>query len=79
MYIGITVDMKRYNGETVDLRLSDYLTIKKVIEIAWKIKKVDEMPNSGFWVRIRNKDIVCSGYESLVESGVTNGDHIEVL
>lgn len=79
MYIGITVDLKNYGGETFDIRISDFLTIKKVVEITWQIKKVQGIPSEGFWVRVSNKEKVCSGYESLVNSGITNGDRIEIL
>ncbi|WP_019240846.1 MULTISPECIES: EsaB/YukD family protein [Bacillus] len=79
MYIGITVDMKNYTGEVFDLRISNFLTIKKVIDICWQIKRIEECPADGYWIRVINKEKVCSGYASLIDSGITNGDRIEIL
>lgn len=79
MYIGITVDLSNYNGEIFDLRISDFLTIRKVVEISWQIHKMEMAPPEGYWVKIENKDKVCSGYESLMDSGITNGDKIKIL
>ena len=79
MYIGVTVDLNKYGAEPIDLRISNYLTIRKVVEIAWQIQKIDDPPPSGYWVKILNKEKVCSGYEVLLDCGITNGDRIEIL
>ena len=79
MYIGITIDLKNYSGEVFDMRLSNFLSIRKVIEICWDVKQIKVNPSEGFWVRVVNKEKVCSGYETLMESGITSGDRIEIL
>lgn len=79
MYIGITMDLRKYKNEVFDLRISNFLTIKKVIEICWEIKGIDKKPADGYWVRIVNKERVCAGYETLHDSGITTGDRIEIL
>lgn len=79
MYIQITIDLKNYTGDVLDLRLSNYHTIKKMVEIVWQAKKITIPPREGYWVRIQNKEIVCEGTQTLVDSGITNGDRIEIL
>ena len=79
MYINITVDLKNYTGETFDLRISNFLTIRKVVEICWKVKEINAIPAEGYWIRVVNKEKICSGYETLLDSGITSGDRIEIL
>ncbi|WP_419884064.1 EsaB/YukD family protein [Peribacillus sp. B-H-3] len=79
MYIQLTVDLKNYSGEVFDLQLSNYLSIKKVIEVIWQVKNLSRPPREGYWIRIQNKKFVCSGNGTLLESGITNGDRIEIL
>lgn len=79
MYINITVDLRNYTGEAFDLRISNFLTIRKVVEICWKVKEIKGIPAEGYWIRIVNKEKICTGYETLLDSGITNGDRIEIL
>ncbi|MGN1385012.1 MAG: EsaB/YukD family protein [Bacillus sp. (in: firmicutes)] len=79
MYIGLTVDLRNYTGEVFDLRISNFLTIRKVIDICWKVKEIENAPAEGYWIRVVNKEKICSGYETLLDSGITSGDRIEVL
>ncbi len=79
MYINITVDLKNYNGDVFDLRLSNYHTVKQLVHIVWQAKAISTPPKEGYWVRIQNKEKVVTGGESLLESGITNGDRIEIL
>ncbi|PLT31479.1 EsaB/YukD family protein [Peribacillus deserti] len=79
MYIQVTVDLKNYTGDVFDLQLSNFLSIKKVIDIVWQVKKVADQPREGYWIRVQNKDVVVQGYGSLQENGITNGDRIEIL
>ena len=44
MYIEITIDVKNYINEVFDLRLSDYHSVKKVIDIVWQTKSISESP-----------------------------------
>ncbi|MBM7649224.1 putative ubiquitin-like protein YukD [Bacillus ectoiniformans] len=79
MYIQLTIDLRNYQKEKLDLRLSNYLPIKKVAEIAWEVKKIEESPRTGCWVRVVNKDKVFSGNRTLAECGITSGDRLEIL
>ncbi|HZG70412.1 MAG TPA: EsaB/YukD family protein [Chondromyces sp.] len=79
MYIQITVDLRNYSGSTFDLRLSNYHSIQKVVEIAWQAKGLEKEPRPGYWVRVENKQLVCPGYLTLAESGITTGDRLEIL
>ncbi|CAH0347675.1 EsaB/YukD family protein [Bacillus sp. CECT 9360] len=79
MYIQVTVDLQHYTGEVFDLQISNYLSIKKVIEIIWQVKKIAEQPKDGYWIRVQNKEFVCTGYETLLDSGITTGDRVEIL
>ncbi|RFU63104.1 EsaB/YukD family protein [Peribacillus glennii] len=79
MYIQVTVDLQNYTGEVFDLQISNYLSVKKVIEIVWQVKKIEERPKEGYWIRVQNKELVCPGYDSLVDAGITTGDRVEVL
>ena len=79
MYIEITIDVKNYINEVFDLRLSDYHSVKKVIDIVWQTKSISESPRDGYWVRVANKQLVLSGNERLVDCGITTGDRLEII
>ncbi|PLR67752.1 MULTISPECIES: EsaB/YukD family protein [Bacillaceae] len=79
MYIEVTIDLKHYTGETFDLRLSNYHSVKKVIDIVWQAKCISDPPREGYWVRVPNKQIVLSGSHKLVDCGITTGDRFEIL
>ncbi|PLR82275.1 EsaB/YukD family protein [Bacillus sp. V33-4] len=79
MYIELTVDLKNYKKDTFDLRLSNYHSVKKVIDIVWQAKSISKPPREGYWVRIPNKQIVLSGTDKLVDCGITTGDRLEIL
>ncbi|WP_054950772.1 EsaB/YukD family protein [Numidum massiliense] len=79
MYIEITIDLKHYTGETFDLRLSDYHSIKQVVDIVWQAQQIGVEPREGYWVRIPNKHVVFSGRDKLVDCGITTGDRLEIL
>ncbi|WP_243290999.1 EsaB/YukD family protein [Bacillus sp. FJAT-47783] len=79
MYIEITVDLKNYTGETFDLRLSNYHSIKKVIDIVWQAKHISKPPREGYWIRVSNKHAVFSGSDKLLDCGITTGDRLEIL
>ena len=44
MYIEITIDVKNYINDVFDLRLSDYHSVKKVIDIVWQINLFLNLP-----------------------------------
>ena len=79
MYIEITIDAKKYTNEVFDLRLSDYHSVKKVIDIVWQTKSISKPPREGYWVRVVNKQLVLSGNERLVDRGITTGDRLEII
>ncbi|ARW41416.1 putative ubiquitin-like protein YukD [Bacillus licheniformis] len=58
MYIDITIDLTHYNGSVFDLRLSDYHSVKKVIDIARQAQHVSVPPREGYWIRVVNKETV---------------------
>ncbi|TXC89533.1 ubiquitin [Metabacillus litoralis] len=79
MYIEITVDLKNYQRESFDIRLSNYHSIKKVINIVWQAKKISENPKDGSWIRVVNKQKVIQGNTRLLDAGIMTGDRIEIL
>ncbi|KGX91110.1 ubiquitin [Pontibacillus halophilus JSM 076056 = DSM 19796] len=80
MYIEITIDVSHYeSGDSFDLRLSNYHTIKQLVDLVWQLKKFQTPPRQGYWVRISNKRVVLPGNERLVDAGVLTGDRIEIL
>ncbi|WP_342514980.1 EsaB/YukD family protein [Sporosarcina sp. FSL K6-1522] len=79
MYIEITVDLTNYDKDAFDLRLSDYHTMKKLIDIAWQAKSISEKQREGHWVRVVNKNKLFPGHLTLAHCGVTTGDRIEIL
>lgn len=80
MYIEITVDLNRYQkGKVLDLRLSNYHTVKKLIDLVWQSQKLTSEPREGYWIRISNKDLVVSGNARLNEAGILSGDRVEIL
>lgn len=79
MYIEITIDLKNYQKESFDLRLSNYHTVKKVVDIVWQASSLSHHPREGYWVRVVNKQLVLSGTDKLVEHGITSGDRLEIL
>ncbi|MCM3773383.1 MULTISPECIES: EsaB/YukD family protein [Priestia] len=79
MYIEVTVDLKHYTGDRFDLRLSNYHSIKKVVEIVWQAKKITQSPKDGAWIRVSNKNLIFSGNETMINCGIATGDCIEIL
>lgn len=79
MYIEITIDLKNYINEVYDLRLSDYYSVKKVIDIVWQTKSISKSPREGYWIRVVNKQLVLSGNERLIDCGITTGDRLEII
>ncbi|MEK3952657.1 MAG: EsaB/YukD family protein [Psychrobacillus psychrotolerans] len=79
MYIEITVDLSKYDGKIIDLRLSDYYTMKKMIDIAWQASSISKNPREGHWVRVVNKDKIFPGHLTLAHCGITTGDRIEII
>jgi uncharacterized ubiquitin-like protein YukD len=79
MYIEITIDLKNYDYETFDIRLSNYHTVKKVIDIVWQAKNISEPPSEGSWIRIVNKQKVVQGTKRLLDAGIRTGDRLEIL
>ena len=79
MYIEITVDLTKYEGEVIDLRLSNYYTMKKMIDIAWQANAIKKAPREGHWVRVVNKDKLYPGHLKMADCGITTGDRIEII
>lgn len=79
MYIEVSIDLKHYNEDCFDLRLSNSYTVKELIDIVWQVKSFPYPPKEGFWVRITNKQRVLSGNDLLANSGITTGDRLEIL
>lgn len=67
MYIQVTIDLQNYTGEVFDLQISNYLSVKKVIEIVWQVKKIEMQPKDGYWIRVQNKEFVRPGYDTLLD------------
>lgn len=79
MYIDITIDLKNYQKDTFDLRLSNYHTVKKVVDIVWQAASPATPPRDGNWVKVVNKHLILSGSDKLVDHGITSGDRLEIL
>jgi uncharacterized ubiquitin-like protein YukD len=79
MYIEITVDLSNYKKDVFDLRLSDYHTIKKLIDITWQAGSLSKKQREGHWVRVVNKDKLFPGHVTLAQCGITTGDRIEII
>ncbi|RBP04925.1 EsaB/YukD family protein [Rossellomorea aquimaris] len=79
MYIEITIDLERYNEKCFDLRLSNYHTVKKMIDLVWQSQKLTAEPREGYWIRIVNKREVIPGNTRLIDAGIHSGDRIEIL
>ena len=79
MYIEITIDLKNYQQDSFDIRLSNYHSVKKLIDIVWQAKSMEEPPRQGAWIRVVNKQKVIQGTERLLDAGIRTGDRIEIL
>lgn len=79
MYIEITIDLKNYQKDSFDIRLSNYHSVKKLIDIVWQAKSMTEQPRQGAWIRVVNKQKIIQGTERLLDAGIRTGDRIEIL
>ncbi|KAB7667798.1 EsaB/YukD family protein [Bacillus sp. B1-b2] len=79
MYIEVTIDFAKYNGENLELRLSNYHTVKKLVDIAWQTTSRLDAPRDGYWVKVLNKKKVFSGEHRLADIGIMTGDKIQIL
>ncbi|MFT8318598.1 MAG: EsaB/YukD family protein [Sporolactobacillus sp.] len=79
MYINLSLDLSRYNRETLDLRVSDRQPVKQLIQTVWTIAGIDRQPRIGYWVRVANKREMIRGFDVLSEKRITDGDKLIVL
>jgi uncharacterized ubiquitin-like protein YukD len=79
MYIEVTVDLKNYRDKPFDIRLSNYYTAKNLIQIVWQVRTIQEKPREGYWLKVKDKKMVLSGNERLIDCGITTGDRLEIL
>ncbi|KMM37260.1 EsaB/YukD family protein [Guptibacillus hwajinpoensis] len=80
MYIEVTIDLGRYKKDHfIDLRLSNYHSVKKLIEIVCQTEEINTPPNPNQWIRIVNKHKIVAANERLIEAGIMTGDRIEIL
>ncbi|MCA0991969.1 EsaB/YukD family protein [Pseudalkalibacillus hwajinpoensis] len=80
MYIEVTVDLHHYKkGRFLDLRLSNYHSVKKLIEIVCQTEQIQIPPDQTQWVRLANKHKVVAANERLIDAGIMTGDRIEIL
>lgn len=79
MYIQITVDMKKYGTNPIELQLSNQHTVKKLINIAWQTANIQVKPREGYWIRVVNKNQVFNGSLTLEECRILTGDKVEIL
>lgn len=79
MYIEITIDLGHYEEKSFDLRLSNYHTVKKLIDLVWQSQKLTIDPREGCWIRVVNKQKVVPGHARLIDAGIHSGDRIEIL
>jgi uncharacterized ubiquitin-like protein YukD len=79
VYIEITIDLKNYQNKNFDIRLSNYHSVKKVVDIVWQAKQLDGKPKEGYWIKVINKQKVIPGNIRLIDAGITTGDRIEIL
>ncbi len=79
MYIEVTVDIERYGGTVFDLRLSNYHTLKKMIDIGFQAQAISEKPREGYWVKVVNKDKVFPGHLTLDACKILSGDRLEIM
>ncbi|KUP09449.1 ubiquitin [Bacillus coahuilensis p1.1.43] len=79
MYIEVTIDLKNYNQTYFDIRLSNYHTVKKLVDLVWQSQKLEGKSREGYWVRISNKQKVVPGNIRLMDAGIHTGDRIEIL
>ncbi|MBO2535948.1 MULTISPECIES: EsaB/YukD family protein [Rummeliibacillus] len=79
MYVDITIDLKNYNSSIFDLRISNYHSIRTMIDMVWQVQNLMEPPRDGYWIRVDNKEKVHGGYEKLIHANITSGDRIEIL
>ncbi|APH06872.1 EsaB/YukD family protein [Bacillus weihaiensis] len=79
MYIEVTIDLKHYHGDTFDLRLSNYHSVKEMVSIVWQAKNLSSSPREGYWIRVTNKQKVVQGNERLIDARIFTGDRIEIL
>lgn len=63
----------------MELRLSDQHLVKKLIDITWQTMDLTVKPREGYWIRVKNKDRVFTGMQTLEACGITTGDHVEIL
>ncbi|SIT70707.1 EsaB/YukD family protein [Edaphobacillus lindanitolerans] len=79
MYVEVTVDLSNYEGDVMDLRLSDYHTFKKVTHIARQVQDVTKHQREGHWVRVVNKNRTYPGHMTLAQCEIKSGDRLEIL
>jgi uncharacterized ubiquitin-like protein YukD len=79
MYINVTIDLKHYKRESLDLRISDRQPVKQLIRTVWTIAGIQAPPRDGCWVRVANKAQTIRGFDVLGDKKISDGDKLIVL
>ncbi|AND07576.1 EsaB/YukD family protein [Bacillus thuringiensis] len=78
-HINVTVDFNKWNGNTYDLRIPNHQSIKYLLKNLLDTLKIDNHEGSHFVIKVKNKSIVLTDNDRLIEHQITDGDILQVL
>ena len=75
-HINVTVDFSKWNGNTYDLRIPNHQWgwWKGIGEL-----RIDNHEGSHFVIKVKNKSIVLTDNDRLIDHQITDGDILQVL
>ena len=78
-HINVTVDFSKWNGNTYDLRIPNHQSIKYLLKNLIDTLKIDNHNGSHFVMKVKNKSIVLTDNDRLIDHQITDGDILQVL
>ncbi|COE76886.1 MULTISPECIES: EsaB/YukD family protein [Bacillus cereus group] len=78
-HINVTVDFNKWNGNTYDLRIPNHQSIKYLLKNLLDTLKIDNHEGAHFVMKVKNKSIVLTDNDRLIDHQITDGDILQVL
>lgn len=78
-HINVTIDFKKWNGSTYDLRIPNHQSVKYLLRNLVETLKVKEHTQSHYVIKVVNKSIVLTDNDRLIDYKITDGDILQVL
>ncbi|ABS21886.1 EsaB/YukD family protein [Bacillus cytotoxicus] len=78
-HINVTVDFRKWNESTYDLRIPIHQTVKYLLKNLVETLRIEAYDTSNYVIKVVNKSMLLTDDDRLVDHKVTDGDILKVL